>query len=470
MGAITGTDEVSKQVISAIQSGVKIKDIPQQFNISLDQAKRLSRLSNILESTYSQITPEAHERLKQLGSKALALFPLIKNQDWEGINDVLLSVPLDITRDELKDQLVALQKKRERIKSFQDEVDWRLYEINQKNKELIISLDELNKIQIEMDKQVTFLSKYEPAVKQFLFEHLGVTKGGHLCLAKRLDYQWQKKLQKKGFLKFLEPPHPSSLHYDNWMEEYGSSAYAYLINDLDSIAAELPPRWKRGWDCEWNYEKEEKRSSNHNNKFFGWTVPSNPFYKNTEPLSAELNNRIAEIKEQLKELEEERSALQREILTLKKSSPQSFIEQVEARDKLSQNELKKHGQLQELVLKWLYGKGYACITEFTLPNGKRIDTIGFNELGHIIAIEVKSSQKDYLSDHKWENYLDYCDEFYFLLDRSSWSKHSGPGLLEVKGKGLTIVQECGIKCSCSEKEKLIFNISRSLSKKLTFGY
>lgn len=470
MGAITGTDEVSLKVLTAIQSGVKVIDIPQKYGISLDQAKRLSRLSNLLESTYGHISPEAYEQLKQLGSKAIVLSPLLKNLDWDGINDILLSVPLNITRDQLKDQLVALQKKRERILSFQEEVDWRLYEINQKNKELIKSLDELNNIQIEMDKQVTFLSKYEPAVKQFLFEHLGVTKGGHLCLAKRLDYQWQKKLQKKGFLKFLEPPHASSMHYDNWMEEYGSSAYTYLIKDLNSIAAELPLRWKRGWDCEWNYEKEEKRSKKHNNKFFGWAVPSNPNYKNVEPMSAELNNRIAEVKKQLIELEEESDSLQREILNLKKTSPQSFIEQVEARDKLSQNELKKHGQLQELALKWLFGKGYVCLTEFTLPNGKRIDTIGFNEDGHIIAIEVKSSQKDYLSDQKWGNYLDYCDEFYFLLERSFWSKHSGPGLLEVKGKRLNIAKECEIECSCRDREKLIFNISRSLSKKLTFGY
>ena len=102
---------------------------------------------------------------------------------------------------------------------------------------------------------------------------------------------------------------------------------------------------------------------------------------------------------------------------LRKTSPKSFIEAVEATNTLSAHELKLHGELQDKALKWLFNKGYIVASEVTLPNGKRADVVGYNENGHIIMIEVKVSKGDFRQDEKWTSYLDYCDEFYFLLDK-----------------------------------------------------
>jgi hypothetical protein len=47
-----------------------------------------------------------------------------------------------------------------------------------------------------------------------------------------------------------------------------------------------------------------------------------------------------------------------------------------------------------------------------------MDVIGYNSKGHITIIEVKASLADFKQDDKWDTYLNYCDEYYFLTDFS----------------------------------------------------
>ena len=95
------------------------------------------------------------------------------------------------------------------------------------------------------------------------------------------------------------------------------------------------------------------------------------------------------------------------------------MESVESMNTLSVQDLKCHGELQDKALKWLYNKGYVVASAVALPNGKRADVVGYNEDGHLIIIEVKGSKADFQQDEKWESYLDYCDEFYFLLNQEA---------------------------------------------------
>lgn len=467
MAVITGTDDLSLSVLNALKSGTKVKDIPQQYEISLDQAKRLSRLLNFITNATCNISPEAHEKLKLLGTKALVLTSLSKLNDWEGINEILQSIPLDITRDELALHIPALEEKRARIKAFQLEVDTRLLRLEEQQEKLKKQHEELEQLHVQIDYHASFLSKYEAPIKQFLLEHLGLNKAGQLCIAKRLDYKWQKNLQKKGIIRFVKPPEPYRLEYSDWMDKHGGSAYTYIVVDLDALAAELPIRWKRGWDCSWNYEKEKKRNQN---EFRGFSTPTSPYYNNAEVIAGDLNGEIRKVEDLLSKIEEENKKIQNEITQLRKTSPKSFIEQVEASNKLSPRDIIRHGELQNFALKWLYHQGYTCSAEFTLKSGKRVDVIGFNENGHIIAIEVKASRNDYVSDNKWYEYLNYCDEFYFLLDQSHWFKDSDAGLLKLQGNSLFKEKQCDLLCKAEYREQTIFGISRSLSKKLVFGY
>ncbi|MEM9989778.1 MAG: MmcB family DNA repair protein, partial [Pseudomonadota bacterium] len=57
--------------------------------------------------------------------------------------------------------------------------------------------------------------------------------------------------------------------------------------------------------------------------------------------------------------------------------------------------------------------GYAVIPEFTLKTGRRADLMGLSPKGQFTIVEVKSCWDDYRVDTKWQDYLDYCDQFYF---------------------------------------------------------
>jgi hypothetical protein len=59
--------------------------------------------------------------------------------------------------------------------------------------------------------------------------------------------------------------------------------------------------------------------------------------------------------------------------------------------------------------------GFSTLTELVLPNGRRVDVIGIDRGGAIVVAEVKTSAADFRSDHKWQDYLDYCDRFYFAI-------------------------------------------------------
>ncbi len=60
--------------------------------------------------------------------------------------------------------------------------------------------------------------------------------------------------------------------------------------------------------------------------------------------------------------------------------------------------------------------GLAVLPEFQLPTGRRLDLAGLNEKGRLIVAEVKSCRADFEADHKWPQYIEYCDEFFFAVD------------------------------------------------------
>ena len=60
-------------------------------------------------------------------------------------------------------------------------------------------------------------------------------------------------------------------------------------------------------------------------------------------------------------------------------------------------------------------EGYSPVTEFTLANGRRLDVVALNAKAEIIGVEIKVSLADLRSDRKWQEYLGYCDYFYFAV-------------------------------------------------------
>ncbi len=59
--------------------------------------------------------------------------------------------------------------------------------------------------------------------------------------------------------------------------------------------------------------------------------------------------------------------------------------------------------------------GMACVSELPLPNGRRADILALDRNGMIWIIEIKSGVEDFRADQKWQEYLDYCDRFFFAV-------------------------------------------------------
>lgn len=59
--------------------------------------------------------------------------------------------------------------------------------------------------------------------------------------------------------------------------------------------------------------------------------------------------------------------------------------------------------------------GLAPLPEFRLPNGRRADLAGLCQKGQLVIAEIKSCEADFAADGKWEDYLDFCDAFYFAV-------------------------------------------------------
>ena len=67
------------------------------------------------------------------------------------------------------------------------------------------------------------------------------------------------------------------------------------------------------------------------------------------------------------------------------------------------------------VCRSLAEAGYATLTEVTLATGRRVDVMAIDRRGEILVVEIKSSVADFRADHKWQDYLEFCDRFAFAV-------------------------------------------------------
>src|SRR5215469_11230817 len=86
--------------------------------------------------------------------------------------------------------------------------------------------------------------------------------------------------------------------------------------------------------------------------------------------------------------------------------------------------------------------GYAPLVEVTLPNGRRADIMALGPRGEIAIAEVKSGLEDFKTDHKWGDYLPYCDAFYFAVAPEFPREvlPDEPGLIVADGFGGAVVR------------------------------
>lgn len=59
-----------------------------------------------------------------------------------------------------------------------------------------------------------------------------------------------------------------------------------------------------------------------------------------------------------------------------------------------------------------------AICEMPLPNGRRADMMAIDAKGGLVIVEIKVAKADLVGDGKWQDYLDYCDRFYWAVPPS----------------------------------------------------
>ncbi len=72
-------------------------------------------------------------------------------------------------------------------------------------------------------------------------------------------------------------------------------------------------------------------------------------------------------------------------------------------------------QIARGVARRLRAMNQAVIAELALADGRRCDLIALDSQGTIAIVEIKSSVADFRADHKWPDYLNWCDRFYFAV-------------------------------------------------------
>lgn len=59
--------------------------------------------------------------------------------------------------------------------------------------------------------------------------------------------------------------------------------------------------------------------------------------------------------------------------------------------------------------------GFSCVSELSLPSGRRADLVALNTRGDIWIVEIKSSVEDLRADQKWQDYRMHCDRLFFAF-------------------------------------------------------
>ena len=67
------------------------------------------------------------------------------------------------------------------------------------------------------------------------------------------------------------------------------------------------------------------------------------------------------------------------------------------------------------AMRFLEALDHGVLTEFPLKSGRRADILSLGGKGEIWIVEVKSGVPDFRADHKWQDYLEWCDRFFFAV-------------------------------------------------------
>lgn len=437
-----------------LDAGLKVSQVPEHYPVSLDQAKRLSRFKKMLFLAKEHLNEDLYNRLEQLGIKSLPLSHLFRQDDWGGIVEILSVVTDETTRDELQLLIDALNEKRERILEFKETVDVSLSQFEKEEKSLRIKEKELLMLRRELEEKLEDFKQYPEPFRSFLGEYLGLYKG-KLMLVKRLNVNWQQSLRKQGIIEYDEVHH------------------IYFLKEFNSFIESLKSRHNQGLAYLWDPENDINRMA----KSTSWaSVPQDGKYKIPSAFSGSFIDSVNKVKQELKDIKEKKVSIEDELIRIKHENAQAYMELAEASGYLSADDLKRHKELQDKALKWLFHRGFISVAEFTLPNGKRADIFAYNE-SQIVIFEIKVSKSDLMTDQKWPEYLSYCHDFFFLTpvelkdEVIAKTKFSNCGQFIETSNSIRLIRSDERNVGrVNQDDELKFAAAQFLSRKFIYGH
>ncbi|MBL4906635.1 MAG: MmcB family DNA repair protein [Sneathiella sp.] len=114
-------------------------------------------------------------------------------------------------------------------------------------------------------------------------------------------------------------------------------------------------------------------------------------------------------------------------------------------------------------------RGYASMTEVNLKTRRRVDVMGINDKGRILIAEIKSGAADFRSDTKWQEYLEFCDEFYFAVDENFPTDllPSDQGLILTDGFDADILRpSADFKLNAARRKNVTLRFARQAAQRL----
>ncbi len=122
------------------------------------------------------------------------------------------------------------------------------------------------------------------------------------------------------------------------------------------------------------------------------------------------------------------------------------------------------------VCRALLERGFAPLTEVTMPDGLRMDVCALGRDGEIWCVEVKSSRADFLSDAKWPGYRAWCDRFAFAVPEGFPDELLPPdaGLIRADAHGAELLRDGPlVKLPAARRRALTLRFARLAAERLS---
>ena len=133
--------------------------------------------------------------------------------------------------------------------------------------------------------------------------------------------------------------------------------------------------------------------------------------------------------------------------------------------KVSKNDTK----IARGVMRHFSQMGLPSLREYSPVRGLRVDVIVLAPSDEIWIVECKSSKIDFKSDKKWQNYLEWCDRYFWAVD-SDFPKDILPfdtGLIIADSYDAKILREAPLnKLSVNRRKKIVRSMESTACNRL----